>query len=551
MLGWEIWARHRLWFIGIGAALPIACVIAHWHGPFAPGGRHDDLVSFLLGMTMAFSIIATCGLFNYTHLDRKTGQTGFPNRLFTLPVSTREMVGWPMLFALVATLALYVAWSHLVFRAMDVAIPIAWPACVLAAGVAWYLVVLWALPAYRTVQILVLSVGGTVLVGIALLPMVDRDHFHYRAAATVMLLLVPAAYATALYAVHRQRHSGGHGAGARAIVDRVADVVMPIRTKPFRSAAAAQVWIEWRKTGLLLPACTLLVMGMIFLGGAAFGPVSAERVMLTLPFILATPLVLAIGIGGLTTAPALTAVDGSLAPFVFARPMTPGGYVSAKVKMTALSAAAAWAVVVAITPLWLLFCDRSSLADLVREVIAPLSRAQLWIIVPLLPLVPWAVTWRALVVRVHLGLAGRPRREAAATAFAFLAPLVFLVTALNLAESQYGPLIFGLILWALPAIGWLLVALLIAKMTFAARLTEDAIEARHVVARDAYGYWITWAVISVLLAVTVYLLLGRGHWLPLYEMPAESYLAAILALLLLPINRLAQAPHALARNRHR
>ena len=153
-LAWEVLARSRVTFASMAAALAVAGVFATWRAP-ATLGRVDGFADLFV-FAMVVSMMFVFGAFNHTHLDRRSGQTGFPNRLFTYPVNTRLLVGVPMLSGVFTTVAIYLAWTTLVIRPLGRELPLTWPALVLAAAMAWYQATLWSLAAFRVARMFAL-----------------------------------------------------------------------------------------------------------------------------------------------------------------------------------------------------------------------------------------------------------------------------------------------------------------------------------------------------------------------------------------------------------
>src|SRR5687768_11540155 len=239
-LAWEILASSRRTFACLAAALAVACVIATWRTAPMPGAV--DGIADLFVFVMVASMMFVFGAFNHTHFDRRSGQTGFPNRLFTYPVPTRLLVGVPMALAVAFTVMLYLAWTTLVLHPLGLNLPLAWPATVLAAAMAWYQATLWSLAAFRVLRMIALCLLGTTLITVALIPTDDLGAAAVVSNTSLQLAVAAfaaAAYVVALLAVKRQRHGGGHGAGLRAFVERLLDLV-PSPTRPFRSPAHAQ-----------------------------------------------------------------------------------------------------------------------------------------------------------------------------------------------------------------------------------------------------------------------------------------------------------------------
>jgi len=60
--------------------------------------------------------------------DLAARQSPFPARMFTLPVTTRALAGWPMLFGTAAVASLWLVTAPLVRWSWGLELPLIWPA---------------------------------------------------------------------------------------------------------------------------------------------------------------------------------------------------------------------------------------------------------------------------------------------------------------------------------------------------------------------------------------------------------------------------------------
>src|SRR5215831_10291497 len=95
-LAWEIWrkSRQRFW---IAAGI----VLFGWlYNLVLPGdtttAAHVERRLTLNCMLMVASLICVFGAFNYTEFSRHKEWTGFPYRLFALPVTSLRLVAVPI-----------------------------------------------------------------------------------------------------------------------------------------------------------------------------------------------------------------------------------------------------------------------------------------------------------------------------------------------------------------------------------------------------------------------------------------------------------------------
>ena len=97
-LGWEIWRRHRLWFVLTLAWLGAAAVAVRAL-PGLPGVQPEIVGGIATLFPLTAVAIPFLAAFTYAQsADLAAGGTGFPARLFTAPVGTAALVGWPMLY---------------------------------------------------------------------------------------------------------------------------------------------------------------------------------------------------------------------------------------------------------------------------------------------------------------------------------------------------------------------------------------------------------------------------------------------------------------------
>jgi hypothetical protein len=543
-------ARSRITFACIAVVLAVACIFATWRAPSTPG--HVDGFADLFVFAMVVSMLFVFGAFNHTHLDRRSGQTGFPNRLFTYPVTTRLLVGVPMLCGVATTIAVYLAWTTLVIRPLGREFPLTWPALVLAAAMAWYQATLWSLAAFRVVRMIALCLIGTTLITISLIPAGD---FSGNAQAAnlclfgTMAALALTAYAFALFAVKRQRHAGGHGAGLRFVQEKLLDR-LPARRRPFRSSMHAQFWIESHRGSLFLPAGTLLVMLFVMFIAALMRHVPADTTAITLTTIFAAPIVLAVLSGAVTGMPLVTSADSAMAPFLSTRPITCGDMVLAKLASAAVATTLAWAVVLVLTPIWLMtWCDTTPLERLWSHFTIMFPGRQRWLMLVLCAMTVWLITWRMSIVNIPVALQGR---AAFLTAYV-MAGIAVTVTVVALicndldtaAREGAGAMLFN----APITLACLLNGLLLAKLAIAGSSTGKGLLRGWVRSSLVGASACVWIAASAIVALTLYLLASHEPTLS-RAVPWLGLIAALWGLLLVPLARVALAAQALARVRH-
>ncbi len=418
---------------------------------------------------------------------------------------------------------------------------------------AWYQAALWSLAAFRVARLIALCVLGTALVTVALLPTVYPQRGPWgsgSSAAIIMGGLIVAAYATALLAVKRQRHGGGHGAGLRIAIDHLLDAI-PSRTKSFRSPLRAQIWIESRRGVLLLPAGMLLVMIFVMFTAALFGQVDARVTRLTLITIALAPMALASVAGSVTSLPIVTSPDSSLSPFLATRPIACGEMVAAKLIAAAIATTVAWLIVLVLTPLWLFtWCDVSVATSVWDRFSEMFPGRQRWIALVLCAATLWLLTWRMSVVNLYIALSGRPIFF---TAYVMIG-ICLVTSALTMLLGQLDAAVrtsgVGTVFNSFITLAWILNVALVTKLVVAASSAAKGLIRGWMTARSVLIYGGAWAAATLIISLALYLLASRAPAVKV-ALPWMALLAALAGLLLLPLARIALAPQMLADNRHR
>ena len=111
--------------------------------------------AFTVLVPLSFAFLYLLAVFSYGLAGDLTARHSlYPARMFTLPVSTAALAGWPMLYGTMTLAALWVAATLLALRPSGVAAPLVWPALFAAAFLAWMQVFTWmpyGLPGLRMI----------------------------------------------------------------------------------------------------------------------------------------------------------------------------------------------------------------------------------------------------------------------------------------------------------------------------------------------------------------------------------------------------------------
>ena len=183
-----------------------------WGGTFRATDDGREQLLTLNGLLACGSIFLVFGIFNYTEFNPQKQWTGFPYHLFTLPMRTWRLVALPMIAGVGAAELTYLAWVKLVFVHDELVRP-GWFAVLIGAYLVFFQTILWTLAGFRILRIIVLSLVGTSLVGVAFMPFLSKLPPEWWLSENVLMAALAAlallAYLTAWNVVSRQRTGGG------------------------------------------------------------------------------------------------------------------------------------------------------------------------------------------------------------------------------------------------------------------------------------------------------------------------------------------------------
>jgi polyhydroxybutyrate depolymerase len=527
-IAWEFRQGHRFALIALaGYALVVGTIRLLIPGPWEPIelDTPNETAAVLIGpFSMTFLYFLAVFSFGLAG-DLAARQSMFPARMFALPVTTRALVGWPMLYGTAAMASLWLAAVLFVLLPFGVDLPLIWPGLLAAVFLAWTQALMWmpyGLPGLRVIVAVLWLVSLDAVVLLAI---------HYKASEPQMMALLapqlPLAYFAACFAVARARRGDvPDWRGLFARPGQIADL-LPRRRVHFSSPARAQAWLEWRRQGWRLPAWMGLLLPFELALLFAAGDDRPELVFHTLFGVLLTPPFMA--------AFAAATISKS-SPYDATRPLTSASLVAAKLEVALRSTLAAWLLVVIAIPFALTF---SSTWPVVIE------RTIQWIeaegtlraaaIVLLVFLGLFGLTWRQLVQNLYLGLTGRERVVKSGVLFVLSCLVVF------------GPIAGWILASYVMALGtnvlpWIAAALIGLKLSAAASIASRLRRQRLLDDRTLVTVAAGWL-------VAVLALYGLLAWLVITPL-IPRYVLALAAVLAIPLARLSAAPLALAGNRH-
>jgi hypothetical protein len=410
-LAWELGKRHRWGLSVLLSYLAALLVFVGIQATSDPSPERMEMmgavaVIAVIPLVAAFMMMLAAFSFGY-QADLAGRESGYPARMFTLPVCTLALAFWPMLYGMATAASLWLIVAGFVFRPCGLLVPLVWPALLAAVFIAWTQVLMWMpypLPYLRAIAAIVLLGLQLVLPQLAIQLGVSESILN-----SVLAPMLPLAFAAAYVAVGRARRGGvpdWRGAFKRS---QRSDYDAPRRESPFRSAKHAQLWFEWRRHGLGLPFVVgiLLPFALIFLFIA--DSQMSDVVLNTLGGVLLLPPFMA-GIAATTVSKSNPHVRDyyGVPAFTASRPMTSAALVAAKLKMALWSTLAAWLLVLIAVPLAITLSGHwPTVTRVVKDWLAIESLPRVVVITLLVGCGLIAYTWKQLVQNMYIGLTGR------------------------------------------------------------------------------------------------------------------------------------------------
>jgi hypothetical protein len=535
---WEFRQRHRWGMLAVLASI-IALAIIRF--VVAGTGR----VAFENDETFAIAIIIPiCATFLYFLAIFSFGIAGdiaarhsiFPARMFTLPVRSSALAGWPMLYGSMAMMVLWLAARLLCAWPAGVDVPVFWPLLLGPSLMAWTQALTWMAYPMPGLRVIV-----TVL-WLATIDAIIMTAIQLKASEGVMLALlaphVPLAFLVARSAVARARRGEVPDWHRMFAWFATFTNIVTRRRDHFPSPARAQEWLEWRQHGRSLPWLVALLLpfelALLFLFYQT--PVIVFE---TLGTVLLTPPVMAIFVAGSVIAGSSRASDAyGITPLIATRPLTNASLIAAKLKVTIRSAVIAWILVLVAIPIAVRWSGAMPVVnDWLGDLVKAVGMARAIVIVALGLAMLFASTWKQLVQSLFIGMTGREWliKTAAIGALTCLGVIV------PAAYWVFGQRIILAKLWT--ALPWVLSSLVVLKLVAAVWIAKRLRDRGLVSDRTLLAGAVCWDVV-------VFTLYGLLVWIS----PAvivRRYALALIAILAIPLARLAAVPLALAWNRHR
>ena len=538
-IAWEFRQRHRWGMIAVAVYLLVVATIKLLI--LDPGQivKLEDARSFaavvVVPLTATFTYFLAMFSFGLDG-DVAARPSIYPRRLFTLPVTTAALAGWPMLYGTAAVAMLWLTTRLLAVWPSDFNVPVIWPALLAAAMLGWIQALMWMPYGLPGLRVLVATLWLSTIQAIILLAL----HFNIseRVMAAFLAPQIPLAYLAARLAVARARRGDvPDWRGTFVRFGQIADV-LPRRRRNFHSPAGAQTWFEWRRYGRSLPGMVALLLPFELALLAAVSDTPALVFLMLFIVLFTPPFMAAFAAATVSRSNPGVGDSYSVTPFIATRPLSDAALIAAKLKATIWSTLTAWTLLlVALTSTLTLSDNWAMLIERARLLSGVVGIPRVLVIVLLLLSGLILVTWKQLVQGLYIGLSGR---EWLIRANAFLL-LAFLVAAGPVADWIIDNSDVQGALWdAIP----LILAILVGVKMSAASLVAIRLYRSRLLSDRAF---VTGAAIWLVAVLALY---GLFVWLlstPLFP----RYVLALLAILPIPLARLSAAPLALAWNRHR
>lgn len=523
--------------------------------------NNRDIFQNISGMLMAASVVFVLAVFNFTESSPEREWTGFPYRMFVLPLPTVFLVALPLISGMAGMSLVCGFWLRVILERAD-APEAGWLTLLLVSFTAFFQAVVWCLAGVRVGRLLALGLAGLGYVFVGFLPWQQiwtSDWYSKKNLTVILCGQILLLFGISWYCVSCQRCGGGRRPNwFRAALEWFLDL-LPRRKADFVSASGAQFWFEWRRSGIILPLCVAGILVFFIRPLSLTFRHDGSETLHLLCWTLAAPVILAAVIGKGFSKPDFWAGELSFPAFYTVRPIASGEMVVVKMKVAALSAAISWVLVVVFLCFWLPgWADLDSLNTIRIGFWMAYGHSLRWekLIAVLIVVAGMFSTWKCLVDGLWNGLSGRWR--------VFLGPPI-----------AYGLLLFlGIVVLSVMLnhdaavrawffanpdrpLSWLediAAAALIVKFILAARAWRD------ISARRVGKYLVLWLCSTGCLLALVLVLWAHGLFdlvlISLFGfLPWDTKrLVALLifsALLVMPLARIGLARSSLEKNRHR
>lgn len=529
---WEFWSRYRILSVLAVAHLVGLVLLVNIFpaGTFNPEGVASGTMPI-----WGILLIILAG----THgekADILARESPYSARLFTLPVRTTALVAWPMAVAGLAMALLWLILGTWVLRPGGANVPLLWPAVFLAALMVWAQALLWhpfPLPALR-IFVAVPILGGMVFGAAAC----HTFKVWPALLATVSAVLIPAAYFVGVAGLSRARRGDVPVWHWPIFHDRV---VGSNARAPFASAAAALVWLDWRRNAYVLPFLLSLLLVPVLLATLYFGGGNTPHLIaaLLVGTMILVPLLMAAAAGASLGNTHPWATESYAMPsFTAVRPVTSGLIIAVKIRVALRIFLVGWVFAVVMNLAVVPFSDAG--ATLSGWVLPFVEREGVrgWATLLAGALGLALLNLKAIIDQLFIGLSGRLWINVVLGITLSVAAIAIVAACVPLIDD---PEWKQRIIAALP---WIIAMATALKLAASALVTHLLLRRDLVAPRTLARIAAVWLVVAVVLV-------ALAVWLVPPEICSPPIAGCAAILLGLPMVRLGLAPLALEWNRHR
>ena len=525
-LPWLIWTRHRCWIV-LGAIYFLAIAIA---SHLMPRQEAFHGAIGLLSAPVPFFFIWLFGEFTFgREIDLARRESGFPDRMFTLPITNRQLVIWPMCMGVLAAGLSFLLFDNLVLRPRGANLPVLWPTFFCSVLLAWMQAIIWT--GFRHSWVRVFLAVSLLTCYIAAVTVANEAGASELLISAMLVAQIPLAYVVALRGVRLAR-SGSTGEAWK--LPSLTNLVRH-KTPNLANRQQAQFWFERRLNGASLPVMTGLISIAIVLWGwldAGLGGNAKPIVMFAVIF----PMCLSAG-------PSMARFRSKLemrplVAFLATRPISTGELLIAKMKLIAYAIASSMVIGFGSMVLLCLTTDDSqavtrgweSLVERSSWTLAVVTAVYVAAAIPIL-------TWLLIVSNLWSSLSGRGW---VAVAFNCCAVVAICFGTLFGLRAYAEPEMFGKALQSVPTI---LGVMTTAKMILGVLLIGLVARRKIMPWPVIVGFCVAWL---LFVAASIAMVLSI---VPEVEMYRQIGVCAVL--FSTPLGGVALAPLALEWNRHR
>lgn len=543
-IAYPLWLKTR-WVVGGMLVYIAAMAIAIQLQAFPDAAQQVASGAFLL--LFALAVLLNGLIFSPADLGAKGSV--FPSHMLVLPLRTRALVGWPMLYGAVLNCILWMLLANLVLIPAKIPLPLLLPAAILMAVTAWIQAISWSpfTSPFVRIPVLLLAIFPTAALGSWRAFDPSSPHVYWLATAGSLAWML-AAYGFGVIGLSRARKGNAwYWSGWRALSLRRAWLSGNLKSRPaFRSPAAAVFWFECRRSVPFLPVmfamivipvlveATLQALGLHHSEGLMLGPLGVvPPAALLIGILVFSALVFSTLAGANMAKPDLWSKE-ELTSFFAVRPITTVQMVARKMKAAAVSAAIGWAMVVFVIAVWMIL-ESSPLnphKSLVRGWLREASQKEIALaIVATISL--WLLMWRAMAISMCTSMTGR---KWISTALGFTFTLAVFAIPSLIGWVMKDPERREHFVTYLP---WMLAMLVLLKLMTAAVIGLTLDRLGLLTRRDLARSAVLWLIAAgLVLAIICFF----TQW---------SWYTAAAAILMVPLARLGAAPLALHWNRCR